>query len=135
MKKGIPKVTVDKNNVSPVLKQILTFKLSDNYYDTLKASDLSVQITGAKGYKRYLYVISANDSDKTFTVKFNGAPVGSYKFTIKSTSVSKYAKIDSSDITFETSSNVTSITPISGSVYGGTLLTITGTNFSNIISD
>lgn len=79
--------------------------------------------------------MSVNDTNKTFTVKFNGAPVGSYTFAVTSSSVSKYGRLDTSAISFQTSSTVTSISPTSGSYFGGTLLTITGTNFSTTISD
>jgi len=38
-------------------------------------------------------------------------------------------------VILDVSASVTSYTPMSGSIYGGTLLTITGTNFGNEITD
>lgn len=67
---------------------------------------------------------------KKFTVKFNGAPVASYNFWVYSNSASQYGILDTSAISFKTSSSVTSISPTQGSVFGGTILTIVGTNFS-----
>lgn len=43
--------------------------------------------------------------------------------------------MDTSGITLEVTSKVTSISPTSGSIYGGTLLTITGTNFGSVATD
>jgi hypothetical protein len=88
-------------------------------------------------YSRDLYVMSVNNDStpKTFTVKFNGAPPNSYEFLVTANSASKYGRLSTSMISFSTSSTVTSITPTSGSVLGGSLLTITGTNFSPVASD
>lgn len=76
-----------------------------------------------------------DDANKTFTVKFNGAPPAAYYFAVTSNGPSKYGRLDTSAISFQTSSIVTSVSPQSGSVYGGTLLTITGTNFSTELLD
>ena len=43
--------------------------------------------------------MSVNDSTKTFTVKFNGAPVGSYTFEVRS-KASGYGLLDTDAITF-----------------------------------
>jgi len=104
--------------------------LSAAYTDTLAVGDLSVKLVNDNGYSRDLYVMSVDNSAKTFIVKFNGAPMGAYKFQVTSSSASAYGRIDTSAVTLTTSSTVTSITPKTGSVYGGTLLTIQGTNFS-----
>lgn len=69
---------------------------------------------------------------KTFTVKFNGAPPANYYFAVTS---KIYGRLNASSISFKTSSTVTNISPKSGSVLGGTVLTITGTNFSNEKTD
>ena len=80
--------------------------------------------------------MSVDDPKKTITVKFNGAPIGAYTFVVTANSLpSKYGILDSSAIIFQTSSTVTNISPSTGSVLGGTLLTITGTNFSTKILD
>jgi hypothetical protein len=133
---NIPSITVDKTDVSPILKQTLTFTLDPTKYtDTLLKNDLSVQLLGANNYVRDLYIMSVDDAAKKFTVKFNGAPVGSYTFGVKSTSPSAYGRLDTTGISFQTSSTITGISPTSGSVFGGTLLTITGTNFSTTLID
>jgi hypothetical protein len=130
-----PKVTaIDKPNVSPVLKQTLTFTVT-GYSDTLQVNQLQVTIKGPNGYTRSLYVMSVDDTAKTITVKFNGAPIAQYTFEIYSNSPSAYGLLDTTAISFQTSSTVTGFTPTSGSILGGTLITITGTNFSTTIVD
>lgn len=79
--------------------------------------------------------MSVDDANKKFTVKFNGAPAGTYTFAVTSSSASRYGRIDTTGISLKTSSTITGISPTSGSVYGGTLLTITGTNFSSTLID
>ena len=79
--------------------------------------------------------MSVDDSAKTFTVKFNGAPVGVYTFSVYANSPSQYGTLDTSGITLTTSSSVTNISPAQASIFGGAVLTITGTNFSTVISD
>jgi hypothetical protein len=76
-----------------------------------------------------------NSSPKKFTVKFNGAPIGSYTFYVESNSPSQYGQLNTADISFQTKSTITSVSPVKGSVLGGTVLTIMGTNFSSIISN
>lgn len=69
-----PQVTaISLNNVSPVVKQPLTFTLT-GYNDTLLASQLKVTLVNNADYTRDIYVMSVDDAAKTFTVKFNGAP-------------------------------------------------------------
>jgi hypothetical protein len=85
---NIPKVlSISDTNVSPVLKTEITFQLDSNYQDILYATDLTVFVL-APGYKRQLYVISADDSAKTFKVKFNGAPIGTYTLSVYAASPS-----------------------------------------------
>jgi hypothetical protein len=79
--------------------------------------------------------MSVDNANKKFTVKFNGAPAGTYTFAVISSSVSKYGRIGTTGIILKTSSTITGVSPTSGSVYGGTLLTITGTNFSSTLID
>lgn len=88
-----------------------------------------------KNYIRDLYVMRVDNNAKTLTVKFNGAPPAQYYFALTSNSASNYGRLDTSAVSFQTSSVITAVSPKSGSVFGGTLLTITGTNFSTIISD
>jgi hypothetical protein len=79
--------------------------------------------------------VDNSSSPKTFTVKFNGAPIGSYTFYVEANSPSQYGQLNTAAISINTESTITSVSPVSGSVLGGTILTITGTNFSSTISD
>jgi hypothetical protein len=103
-KKGLPKVTSildNKTNVSPILKQELTFQLSAEYTDVLKKEELSVYIKNdGKNYSRELYIMRVDNAAKTFTVKFNGAPPATYIFAVTANSPSKYGRLDSSAISF-----------------------------------
>jgi len=74
--------------------------------------------------------MSVDDGAKTFTVKFNGAPPGDYYFAVSTSSTSAYGRLSTSLISFKTSSTVTGFDPPGGSVLGGSVITITGTNFS-----
>jgi hypothetical protein len=78
-------------------------------------------------------VISVDNSNKVFTVKFGGAPSDTYYPSI---SHHTYGEIAVGTLTITTEGYVSSIHlnsashPVS-SVYGGALLTITGKTFSN----
>jgi hypothetical protein len=65
-------------------------------------------------------------------VKYNGAYSDLYNVLITSNSNGKF---DSSAITFQSIGIVTSYYPTEGSIYGGTLITITGYNFSTEATD
>ncbi len=101
------------------------------------ANELRVELRqAASNYSRELYIISVdNSSPKKFTVKFNGAPIGSYTFYVESNSPSQYGQLNTAAFLFQTESFITSVSPVSGSVLGGTVLKITGTNFSSTISE
>ncbi|MFO0116554.1 MAG: IPT/TIG domain-containing protein [bacterium] len=47
----------------------------------------------------------------------------------------KFGIVDTTRITFKSSSTITNISQSSGSILGGTLITITGTNFSTTLVD
>ena len=59
-------------------------------------------------------------------VMFGGAHSGTYDIKIRH---NKFGLIKTTRLLLKVESTVTSITPMSGSIYGGTLLTIKGTNF------
>jgi hypothetical protein len=71
--------------------------------------------------------MSADDSAKSLTIKFPGAPSGSYYLVISSAS---FGRLDS-DFQLDVHGTVHSVTPLAGSKYGGALVTITGENFSD----
>jgi hypothetical protein len=58
---------------------------------------------------------------------FGGAYSGTYSVQIRHTD---FGLIDTDNLTFTVGSEVTSFTPSSGSIYGGTLITIEGSNWS-----
>lgn len=58
---------------------------------------------------------------------FGGAYSGTYGVQIRHT---QFGLIDTSGLRFTVGSEVTTFSPIIGSVYGGTLITISGTNWS-----
>ena len=59
---------------------------------------------------------------------FGGAYSGVYSVQIRH---SKFGLIDTAGLRFTVGSEVTTFSPQLGSVYGGTLISITGTNWSN----
>jgi len=86
-------------NVSPIIKQPLTFQISSLYVNTLTKADLTlVQIRNdANNYARDLYVMSVDPANRQFTVKFNGAPPGTYYFAVTSAA---YGRLSTSAISF-----------------------------------
>lgn len=71
-------------------------------------------------------VIAVDDSEKSLTVMFGGAYSGNYDIAIRH---SDYGLLSTAGLVLNVGSTVTSISPLSGSIFGGTVLTITGTNF------
>jgi hypothetical protein len=120
---------VSPNSVSPVLKTELTIYLASDYATTLNVEDFSATLYSLDDvdFERELYVMSVDDAAKTVKVKFPGAYSGEYYIQLQS-SVSGY--IDSDLLTLSVHGTVNSVSPLRGSKYGGTLITITGENFS-----
>ena len=71
--------------------------------------------------------MSVDDATKAIKVKFGGAVSGNYHISVWS---KQYGKITMTNLALVVGSSVTNITPLIGSMYGGTLVTITGINFS-----
>jgi hypothetical protein len=63
---------------------------------------------------------------------FGGAKTGKFQISIRH---KVYGLIDTTDMILDVSATVTSYTPNTGSIYGGTLLTITGQNFGTVKTD
>ena len=63
---------------------------------------------------------------------FPGAPSNTYNLIVKSAAV---GTLDTSSVTIKTEGKVTSISPSSGSTFGGTLVTISGETFSTTATD
>ena len=77
---------------------------------------------------RPLYVKSVDSTAKTVTVKFPGAESGVYLIALESTDI---GRIEETSLELTVEGRVTGIVPLTGSYLGGTLVTITGVNFSN----
>jgi hypothetical protein len=70
--------------------------------------------------------------DRTITVKYNGAYSGVYDLRVKS---ARNGNVLTSAVTFTSKIEIADFQPRQGSLYGGTLMTITGGHFSDKITD
>jgi hypothetical protein len=75
---------------------------------------------------RRLNVVKAHESNRTLETMFGGAYSGTYSVQIRHKT---FGLIDTSLLTFNVGSEVTAFSPAVGSIYGGQLITITGTNW------
>ena len=81
---------------------------------------------------KMMNVIGANDTAKTLTFMYGGAWSGIYNLSLRH---NQYGLINTKGLQVTVGSNITLISPNVGSIYGGTLLTITGTNYGNVKTD
>ena len=118
------------STASPVLKTELTIYLADDYSSTLNRSDFKAILYSETDpeYKKELYIMSVDEADKSVKVKFPGAPSGEYFVML---SANQFGRINSDLLLLSVHGTVTDFSPRSGSKYGGTLVTITGENFSD----
>lgn len=123
-------LSMTPTSVSPVLKTEITIFLATDYTETLVKEDFSVKCYSNENldYFRELYVMSVDEATKSIKVKFPGAPSGNYFLVLSAT---QGGRIQSDLLLLDVSGSVTSISPTTGSVYGGALITITGVNFSD----
>jgi len=100
----------------------------------LTKEDLSCNATSTTDstYIRYMNVIAVDDAAKTFTVMFGGAYSGKYQISIRHKA---YGLVGTENLILDVGAYVTEFSPMTGSIYGGTLLTITGNNFGNVYTD
>ena len=80
-------------------------------------------------------MIDVDDGAKTIKALFGGAPSGMYTLNIRHSGPNQEGLIDAASLPFTVGANVTNVSPKTGSIYGGTLLTITGTNFGTVYTD
>lgn len=101
---------------------------------TLVKEDLSINATSTEdsSYIRYLNVISVDDDAKQFTAMFGGAYSGQFQIHIRHR---EYGLVGTDGLILDVSASVTEFTPMTGSIYGGTLLTISGNNFGTVATD
>ena len=119
------------NSVSPVLASVLTVTLESTYPETLNSRDDFTAVLVSRDdpeFTRPLYVMSVDDSTKSLRIKFPGADSGNYNIFLVGEGV---GRIDKEPLALTVTSQVTGISPLTGSVHGGTLVTIQGINFSD----
>jgi hypothetical protein len=123
-------VSMEPNSVSPVLKTEITIYLDPNYPNMLDRADFEAVLFSNDNadFKRELFVMSVDEAEKSIKVKFPGAKSGSYWIQLSAT---QHGRIDSDLLQLSVHGTVTSVSPLTGSKYGGTLITITGENFSD----
>jgi hypothetical protein len=123
-------VSIEPSSVSPVLKTDLTVYLDPNYPETLVKADFEAVLYSNDDpeFKRVLFIVSVDDEEKSMVIKFPGAVSGSYWIMLTST---QFGRIDTDLLQLSVHGTVTSVSPLTGSKYGGTLITITGENFSH----
>jgi hypothetical protein len=122
------------DSVSPVLKTNVTIQLPTDFPYTLDKADFSVNATDVSNssYIRFMNVIDADDDAKTITCKFGGAESGTFRILIRHSAT---GIIESDGLMLDVNAYVDSYSPTSGSIYGGTLLTIDGRNFGDVYTD
>lgn len=123
-------IQMSPTSVSPVLKSELVITLASSYPDALVAEDFTAVLFGITDttYERTLFVMSVDDTARTVTIKFPGAWSGQYQLQLSSV---QHGRIDSDLLILDVHGTVTNVSPLSGSKYGGALVTITGENFSD----
>lgn len=126
--------SISPNSVSPVLKTDITVQLDSNFPFTLAATDFTINATDQNNATniRYLRPVSVDDTSKTFVAKFGGAWSGVYDVSIRH---AEYGLLETSSLILNVTSEVASISRNTASIYGGTLLTIVGTNYGTTYTD
>lgn len=124
---------ISPSSLSPVLKQELTVQLIPGFPTITDLSQYSAYIMGMtdKTYRRNIYIMGYDDALKQMTVKFNGAPSGMYRLFIEGPD----GRVGGPPLLLTTVIGVDSISPLQGSVLGGTLLTINGAHFGEEATD
>jgi len=127
-------------SASPVLKTKLTITLHPAFPE-ITAEDKDnfvVMITNKNPDPNPLYgatneaeikIVNILPDEKKLELLFPGAWMGTYTISVTHATLGKLDTANLSD--FQVEAKVTSFTPNSGSILGGTLITITGTNFGD----
>jgi hypothetical protein len=126
---------INPASVSPVLKTRVEITLQADFpFDVTEENAFTVNATSTSdpNYVRYMNVVSANNDDKTLSCMFGGAESGEFQISIRHYS---YGLVDTSGMLLDVSASVSNISPKVGSIYGGTLVTITGQNFGDVYTD
>ncbi len=127
--------SVTPSSVSPVLKTIINLQVT-GYSGTLQKDDLVVTAVSQKDRSiiRYINVVEVgfNGSDQYIKAKFGGSESGIYDLFV---TLRSYGQLNSQGITLELIGKVTDFNPKSGSIHGGTVITIDGYHFSDDYQD
>lgn len=126
--------SITPSSASPVLKTDIVIQLDTSFPYTLDRDDFTVNATDENDstYVRFLKVNSVDDSAKTLTVKFGGAESSNFILSVRH---STYGLLKAYERILDVGGYVTGISPVSGSMYGGTLITISGRNFGDVYTD
>jgi len=124
--------SINPPSTSPVLASIITLTVA-NFSYTLTPSDLSVKLVSKNNTKLVLYenVVETGETDngeQYLKIKFGGSTSGNYSVFVRSLT---YGNFDASSLNLELIGTVIDFNPKQGSIYGGTLVTITGYWFSS----
>jgi hypothetical protein len=76
--------------------------------------------------------MSVDDSAKTIRAMFGGAYSGVFQMSIRH---KNYGLLNTEGMILDVSSKVTRVSPVVGSIHGGTLITIEGSNFGTQRTD
>jgi len=76
--------------------------------------------------------VEVDEVEKSITVMFGGAWSGDFSIQLSHSSI---GRVDTGALVLRVGAKVTSISPLTGSIYGGTLLTIEGENFGTVPTD
>jgi hypothetical protein len=127
-------LTLNPASVSPVLKTKIEIQLESDFPYALAKGDFSVNVTKSDDSTKIkqLNVVEVDDASKKLFVMFGGAYSGTYLVSIRHAA---FGLLGSEGLNLDVGSTVTAISPKRGSVNGGTLLTITGTNFGKELTD
>ena len=132
--------SISPATASPILMEtlVITLKSGSSYLASYMDTDtFEVQIVPTEnvdgGKTRKLNVVSVDSANMQLTVKYGGAQSGIYNLEVKSVDHGQF--LVESTITFEAKIQVLDFTPKTGSVFGGSLVTITGGHFSDVITD
>jgi hypothetical protein len=118
------------SSASPVLKTELTVYLSDAFVD-IQAADFTATLLkddDPEFVEVELFVMSADQETNSIKIKFNGARSGHYHIGLHH---EVEGTVASEELAIHVHSTINSISPTSGSIYGGALVTISGENFSD----
>ena len=127
-------MSLTPSSVSPVLKTNVTIQLETDFPYTLSKDDFTVNATNQTNttYIRYLKVIDVDDAAKTIVAKFGGAWSGTYDVSVRH---AQFGLVETGGLVLDVSSEVTTISRNTASIYGGTLLTFVGTNYGDVYTD